>query len=524
MTTGSQENDISGFDFHIDYQHSPALELGPSRVLHYRRVFNIEPESESEAEKGTEQDEGTCIWFQPDAASKSEDTDEDDELRVAYFEDPRFKQGEEACQLDIEQKLDDLGSSVLSIADKDNIKAMALKISNGLTQNAFKGVQKLTHGHMAIGSEYVAGRMLERASGLCTQVYNCCVNLCVCFTGEFESSTKCPLCGEPRHDKHNKARNWFKYIPIIPRLQAMFRDWDTINLLLYRHDHDVDQDWIEDIWDGTILQELLNTIVMIDGQVQEHTYGERKTDIFLALTCDGISVHKGIGARHSKTEYACFPLELIMLSLRPEIQTQDQYVYSLSIIPGPHEPKHLDSFCWPFYLECLCGLQGIQTYHTINRQMFPMWFYCSLAFGDLKAMIKLKGTVSVGTLKQCHECKANAVRDTTSIGQCNKMYYIPLTIPGEPEHCQLRDILNNMRSHEEYQEKYYCLDAAYNEAEQKCIRRETGISHVCVFSLLPYFDMARAVPHGFMHAVYINQFKALIKLWHGKFKGLASGP
>ena len=35
--------------------------------------------------------------------------------------------------------------------------------------------------------------------------------------------------------------------------------------------------------------------------------------------------------------------------------------------------------------------------------------------------------------------------------------------------------------------------------------------------------MARAVPHGFMHAVYINQFKALIKLWHGKYKGLDNG-
>ena len=45
---------------------------------------------------------------------------------------------------------------------------------------------------------------------------------------------------------------------------------------------------------------------------------------------------------------------------------------------------------------------------------------------------------------------------------------------------------------------------------------------MCLFSLLPYFDMARAVPHGFMHVVYINQFKALIKLWCGQFKGLTS--
>ena len=74
-------------------------------------------------------------------------------------------------------------------------------------------------------------------------------------------------------------------------------------------------------------------------------YGEQETDVFLALTCDGISIHKGIGAHCSKTEYACFPLELIILNLPPEVCTQDQHVYSLGIIPGPHEPKHLNSFC-----------------------------------------------------------------------------------------------------------------------------------------------------------------------------------
>ena len=103
------------------------------------------------------------------------------------------------------------------------------------------------------------------------------------------------------------------------------------------------------------------------------------------------------------------------------------------------------------------------------------------------------------------------------------MYYILLTIPGETEHCLVTDILSNMCSHKQYKETYHCLDVASNEAKWKRIQRETGISHMCVFSLLLYFDMAWSVPHGFMHAMYINQFKALIKLWWGKFKGLNNG-
>lgn len=400
---------------------------------------------------------------------------------------------------------------------------MALKIGKQLTRNAYKGVQKLTQGHMEIGSEYVAGRILELASGVSFQIYDCCVKSCICFTGEFQSLTTCPLCNEQRYDKRNKPRNRFRYIPIIPRLQAMFRDPNIIELLLYRHQRKVDPDRIDDVWDGKILRELVNQNVIIDGRVQNYTYGELDTDVFLALTCDGISIHKGIGARRSQTEYACFPLELIVLNLPPEVRTQDRYVYSLGVIPGPHEPKHLDSFCWPFYLECLQGLQGIDTYHSTHHQFFPLHFYCPLAFGDLKAMIKLKGTVGVGTLKPCHQCNVGAVRDTSSTGPKSRTYYVPLTIPGDAEHRLVRDILSNLRTQEQFEETYHHLDMARTEAERKRIRRETGISHVSIFSLLPYFDMGRSVPHGFMHAVYINLFKTLIKLWHGEFKGLDGG-
>jgi len=75
-TTGSQDNDISGFDFHLDHQYSPAPERGPSRVSRYRQVFSVGRENETEPEKGAEQGECTCVWFWPDTAPDSEDADE----------------------------------------------------------------------------------------------------------------------------------------------------------------------------------------------------------------------------------------------------------------------------------------------------------------------------------------------------------------------------------------------------------------------------------------------------------------
>jgi len=276
------------------------------------------------------------------------------------------------------------------------------------------------------------------------------------------------------------------------------------------------------MWDSAILQELISKNVTINGQTQDYTYRELETDVFVALTCNGISMHKGIRVHWSQTKYACFPLELIILNLPPEVQTQDHYIYLLGVIPGPHEPKDLNSFLWPFYLECMHGLQGIRTYHSLDNKFFPMRFYCPLSFSNLKAMIKLKGTVSVGVLKLCHQCNVAAVRDTWSTSPISSTYYVPLTVPGvEEDHLEM-EILNNLCTHSEFEETYHRLDTAGSKAEQKRIQRETSIRQLCILLLLPYFDMARSVLHGFMHAVYINQFRALIRLWHGEYKGINS--
>ena len=226
-TTASQNDDTFEFEFNTGRTYSPAPEPGPSRVSHSHEVFNIMPQSESESEDDIEDDNSIVYaWFKLDTVPRSKDTDKDadedtdkdaDEDVDAHegsdedidgagcFENLRVMQGEEAHQLDVQQQLDDLGSNVLSTVAKDNIKAIAFKIRNQLTRNAFKGVQRLTRGRMDIGSDYVANQILEHVSGLSTQVYNCCVNTCVCFTGEFESHTTCPLCREPRLDKWNKA-------------------------------------------------------------------------------------------------------------------------------------------------------------------------------------------------------------------------------------------------------------------------------------------------------------------------------
>ena len=134
-------------------------------------------------------------------------------------------------------------------------------------------------------------------------------------------------------------------------------------------------------------------------------------------------------------------------------------------------------------------------------------------------MIKALGTLGVGAIKLCHTCHIEAICNNQAK---QKTYYLPLTIPGHSGNC-LQEILNNPWTHRDYLEAYHRLDSASTEAEHKKIQKETGIKHPSIFALLPYFDMGCTIPGGFMHVIYINLFKALIKLWHGEFKGLDAG-
>jgi hypothetical protein len=73
-----------------------------------------------------------------------------------------------------------------------------------------------------------------------------------------------------------------------------------------------------------------------------------------------------------------------------------------------------------------------------------------------------------------------------------------------------RRILHNLQTCEDYPKTYYLLGTAKFEAERKKIRKETGANRVSIWSLLPYFDMGRAIPGRYMHAICINLIKAPI--------------
>jgi hypothetical protein len=60
--------------------------------------------------------------------------------------------------------------------------------------------------------------------------YHACTNDCILYRGEYAQKDICPKCGNDRYHKSNKndkshgpPHNILRHIPIIPRIQSLFR-------------------------------------------------------------------------------------------------------------------------------------------------------------------------------------------------------------------------------------------------------------------------------------------------------------
>lgn len=79
-------------------------------------------------------------------------------------------------------------------------------------------------------------------SGIEPQRYHCCVNSCVCYVGPHANLDKCPFCQQARYRSDGKPRKIFTYIPLVPRLQAFFRNKEMLEKLQYRAKFEPEED------------------------------------------------------------------------------------------------------------------------------------------------------------------------------------------------------------------------------------------------------------------------------------------
>lgn len=412
-----------------------------------------------------------------------------------------------------EDKLDDDDMSLL--------RAFALKVGSHMSDKTFA---KLPYAfpHDNVPTIDVTRSRAQFLSGFKPEKYHCCVNSCCCFVGPHEDLDECPYCDETRyHPKTKRPRKVFTYLPLIPRLTALYANAERSKEMRYRaegHEHLPGR--YTDIFDSDIYRRLLGRPVIIDEKEAQHTYFNDPHDLALGLATDGFGPFK-----HRKS--TAWPLVLFNYNLPPDTRVHIDHSIPLGVIPGPKKPHDYDSFQWPAVMELLKLQLGVRAWDGYTQASFMLRAYLILVFGDIPAISMVMRMTGHNGFSPCRMCKILGVRVPNSRGTTN---YVPLDRSNHPTVLASRTEIRKydpanlpLRSEDEMLSQGREVQSANTAAEEKRLARKYGIKGVPILSYLKSLSFPLSFPYDFMHLIWENLIPNLLLLWTGSFKGLDDG-
>lgn len=396
-------------------------------------------------------------------------------------------------------------SASLSPSDHKNIRGFNFKVKTDLGDTAYGYLPQAFPELSDLESIYRLQRRMTFLSGLTPERYDCCRNSCICYTGRHDSLRNCPFCDLPRFDSSGRPFPFFQYLPLIPRLRAIFENRKESEEMDYRSKYKHVPGMSSDVFDGKHYRRLKKTRVVINQEVLPQRFFEGETDVAMGLSTDGFGPFK-------KRKQTCWPLIGFNYNLPPTIRFHIDRLICFGVIPGPRQPKDMDSFLWPLVQEFLRLARGVSAYDVRMDRQFTLHAYLILAFGDLPAIAKLMHLKGHNGFCPCRACMIVGTNGLTTT------YYTPLTrIPPASSYNPLRLPLC---SHDAFLRLAEQVDNARTDAEEEELSRECGIKGVPILSTLPSLDFPNSFPHGFMHLVFENTVPTLLDLWTNNFKGI----
>ncbi|KAL1720227.1 hypothetical protein EV715DRAFT_197471, partial [Schizophyllum commune] len=181
----------------------------------------------------------------------------------------------------------------MSAEDMDNIRAFNYKVAADLSGRSYDMLRRAFPDKLDdLLSQYRLQKRVSELSGITSMSYDCCVGSCCCFTGPYESLDACPYCQQSRYDTNGKPRASFDYIPIIPRLAAMFLDKTRSETMQYRHNYQSRAGRTADVFDSENYEDLRHEHVTIGGDELPHKFFEFASDVALGISTDGFAPFK----------------------------------------------------------------------------------------------------------------------------------------------------------------------------------------------------------------------------------------
>ncbi|KAA1466791.1 hypothetical protein DENSPDRAFT_749128, partial [Dentipellis sp. KUC8613] len=177
----------------------------------------------------------------------------------------------------------------LTERDKAILRQYSLKLKHYLTDNVYKDLPS-TFPDQTVPSVREAQTRLAFLASFKPQIYDCCINSCICYTGPRKMLRECPECKEPRFNASGHSRKHFTYLPLIPRLLAMVSSDSMASLMRYRHYvHKQSPHNLSNVFDGQQYIRLCDTHVTIDDKELPHKFFCDGRDIALGLSTDGFA-------------------------------------------------------------------------------------------------------------------------------------------------------------------------------------------------------------------------------------------
>ncbi len=221
------------------------------------------------------------------------------------------------------------------------LRLFVIKIQCNLTDNAFNQIMNVTSSIPI--SIYHIKTVLKKLVNIKPQWIDMCIHSCCAFTGQFENKIQCPYCNESRYQTNHygqqkKTHYQFACFSLKERLKIQYENPNRAEELRYRHNYMSRNGFgndgkLGDVFDGKCYLDLLKM-----------GYFQDEHDIALTGSIDGYQIFK------QKTD-DCWIVLFINANLSPEKRVLKENLLITSIIPGPKEPKDLNSFMNPIINE-----------------------------------------------------------------------------------------------------------------------------------------------------------------------------
>jgi hypothetical protein len=285
----------------------------------YYSDYNIEEHDDDNGDIVNENDDMTNE--NDNIANKDDDmADEDDDMADEDDGDMSSKESEDMMQTD---------NATPNKEIIEGLKLLYLKSLYNFTESAYDDIIKVfTTNNLSL---YNIKKYLTEVTGLVPVFYDMCENSCICYTEEYESYQRCPICDSARLDTKGKAKKVMPYLSIKDRLKTQFSNKNRAKELLYRYEYitNKNDDDLDDIFDGEIYKELVNKNLFND-----------KRDVVFTASCDGYQIFK------QKTD-DCWLFLMINNNLEPTLRVKKENLLIPFLIPGPNQPKNFNTFLRP---------------------------------------------------------------------------------------------------------------------------------------------------------------------------------